>query len=146
MITTTWWSSSCASFLAIMLCSERLFSAVTGIGVNCRNDLLHGDRLVTRVLTLRLLSILCLLYCPKGSWFSTEFMYFFCMQTNEHLDHQVQLYFFRQYLSLSSTCYMFQCFCKANIRYNHKIVEKVSTVYTEVSLIKKHWDLSLTVT
>jgi hypothetical protein len=130
-----------------MLCNKRLFSAVTGIGVyNCRNDLMHGDRLVTRVLTLRLLSHVCFSYCPKDSCFSTEFMYFFCMQTSEQLDHQVQLYFFRQYLLLSSTCFMFQCFCKAIIRYKHKIVEKVSIVYTKQLLIKKDWDLSLTVT
>ena len=83
-------------FLSIMLCNKWLFSAVTGIGVyNCRNDLLHGDRLGARVLTLRLLSVVCLSYCSKDSCFSTECMYFFCMQTNEQLDHQVQLYFFQ---------------------------------------------------
>lgn len=89
--------------------SLHVLSAVTSIGVyNCRNDLLHGDRLVAGVLTLRPLCVVCLSYCPKDSCFSTEFMYFFCMQTNEHLDHQVQVYSFRQYLLLSSTCCMFQ--------------------------------------
>ena len=59
------------------------------------------------------------------------------MQTNEQLDHQVQLYFFRQYLLLSKTCYMFHCFYKAIIRYEHENVEKVSTVCTKPLQIKK---------